>query len=67
MDRQALIDYIFAKGHDSRAVLEGLETEHLGRIKVWYESKAARDNMLAHYAGAVLAEQRAVARIFEDD
>lgn len=47
MDREALIDYIFKKGHDSRPVLEGLETEHLERIKVWYESKAERDNMRA--------------------
>ena len=47
MDRQALIDYICAKGHDSRPVLEGLETEHLERIKVWYESKADRDKLRA--------------------
>lgn len=47
MDRQALIDYIFAKGPDSHPVLEGLETEHLERIKVWYESQAERDNMRA--------------------
>ena len=47
-------------------MLGGLETEYLERRKVWYESKADRDNMPAHYAGAVLAEQGAVARMFEE-
>ena len=39
MDRNELIDRIFAQGNQIRAVLQGLHTEHLNRINRWYESK----------------------------
>ena len=38
MDRNELIDRIFAQGNQIRAVLQGLHTEHLKRINRWYES-----------------------------
>ena len=38
MDRNELIDRIFAQGNQIRAVLQGLDTEHLERINRWYES-----------------------------
>ena len=39
MDRNGLIDRIFARGNRIRAVLQGLDTEHLERINRWYESQ----------------------------
>ena len=39
MDRNELIDRIFAQGNQIRAVLQGLHTEHLNRINRWYESQ----------------------------
>ena len=39
MDRNELIDRIFAQGNQNRAVLQGLHTEHLKRISRWYESQ----------------------------
>ena len=38
MDRNDLIDYIVSQEHDIKAVLQGLETEHLERIRGWYAS-----------------------------
>ena len=41
MDRNGLIDYIdytVSQKHDIKAVLQGLETEHLERIRGWYAS-----------------------------
>ena len=46
MDRNDLIDYIVSQEHDIKAVLQGLETEHLERIKHWYESQEERANLL---------------------
>ena len=37
MDRNELIDRIFAQGNQIRAVLQGLDTEHLKRIHGWKE------------------------------
>ena len=39
MDRNESIDRIFAQGNLIRAVLQGLDTEHLERINRWYESQ----------------------------
>ena len=50
MDRQMLIDHIFAKGRNARAVLQGLETEHLERIEQWYAS-GERSDFPASIAG----------------
>ena len=47
MDRNELIDRICAQGNQIRAVLQGLDTEHLQRISHWYKSRKGAFPMVA--------------------
>ena len=41
MDRNELIDHIVARSDQLKAVLQGLDTEHLERIHDWYQAEKA--------------------------